>query len=126
MLQEDHSLFLPDCVQLDSFKSSEGSISPKGSHGLSVVHKMLSNSALWKQSRTKALTNFQEYILQSKMMQCLYYTPDCIKLPQCAPGKPHFIWDDIHISKGKLNKDRQIDVDIDGEKVQSIYRLSPC
>ena len=56
------------------------------------------------------------------MMQCLYYTQDCTKLPQYAPGKPHFIWDDIQLSKGKLNKDRRIDVDIDGEKVQLIYR----
>ena len=51
------------------------------------------------------------------MMQCLYYTPDCTKLPQYAPDKPYFIWDDIQLSKGKLNKDYQIvDVDIDGEK----------
>ena len=58
--------------------------------------------------------------------QCLYYIPDCTKLPQYVQGKPHFIWDDIQLSKGKLNKDGQIDVDIDGEKVQLIYRSSPC
>lgn len=46
-------------------------------------------------------------------MQCLYYTPDCTKLPQYAPGKPHIIWDYIQLSKEKLNKDRQIDVDME-------------
>ena len=44
-------------------------------------------------------------------------------LHQVVPGKPHFIWDDIQLSKGKLNKDRSIDVDIDGEL---IYCSSAC
>lgn len=54
------------------------------------------------------------------MKQYLHYTPDRTKLSQYAPGKPDFIWDDIQLSNGKLNKDRQIDVDIDREKVQLI------
>ena len=109
LLQEDCSLFVPDCAQLDSSKSSEGIISPrsslesekqpskcigKGSHGLSVVRKMLSHSASWKMIEDKSTYQFPG-VFQSKLMQCLYYTPDCTKLPQYAPGKQHFTWDDI-------------------------------
>ena len=53
------------------------------------------------------------------MMQCLYYTPDYTKLPQYMPGKPHFVWDDIQLLKGKLTKDRQI-VAVIIESVDSI------
>ena len=50
-----------------------------------------------------------------------YFTPDCTKLSQHARSKPHFLWNDIQLSKGKLNKDRQIEVDLDGEKTRLVY-----
>ena len=58
-------------------------------------------------------------------MQFMYFTPDCSKLPQYCPENPHFLWEDIQLSKGKLNKDRLIEVTVDGEKLKLHYRLHP-
>ena len=65
--------------------------------------------------------------LKSEKMQFMYFTPDCSKLPQHCPENPHFLWEDIQLSKGKLNKNRLTDheVTVDGEKLKLHYRLHP-
>ena len=44
----------------------------------------------------------------------LLYSKDVSKLPQYVASKPHFLWDDIQLSKGKLNPDRMVTMNING------------
>ena len=39
---------------------------------------------------------------------------------------PHFIWNDIQLSKGKINKDRLLEMDVDGKKEHIYYQSTPC
>ena len=62
---------------------------------------------------------------KSEKMQFMYFTPDCFKLPQYCPENPHFLWEDIQLSKGKFNKNRLTEVTVDGEKLKFHYHLHP-
>ena len=41
-------------------------------------------------------------------------------------AKPHYLWDDIQISKSGWNKDREVDVLISGKKEKLMYRVASC
>ena len=55
----------------------------------------------------------------------LFYTPDCTKLEQTADNS-HFMWHDIQLSKGPLNKDGKIEVEINGKMEKLTYHMAPC
>ena len=96
----------------------------KGSHMLSVVRKCLSESENWIISKTKRDFHFPG-AFSSKRQQQLYYISDITKLEQNCDD-PHFLWKDIQLSKGQLNKPRLITADIDGKKEDVYYRSTPC
>ena len=56
----------------------------------------------------------------------LLYSKDVSKLPQYVASKPHFLWDDIQMSKGKLNPDRMVTLNINGIDEEVFYRMAPC
>ena len=56
----------------------------------------------------------------------LLYSKDVSKLPQYVASKPHFLWDDIQLSKGKLNPDRMVTMNINGIDEEVFYRMAPC
>ena len=58
-------------------------------------------------------------------LQHLFYTDDVSKLNQSCDD-PHFLWNDIQLSKGQLNKDRLINVEINGKSEEVYYRSAPC
>ena len=53
-----------------------------------------------------------------------FYTPDCTKLEQTADNS-HFMWHDIQLSKGPLNKDGKIEVEISGKMEKLTYCTEP-
>ena len=57
--------------------------------------------------------------------QQLYYIPDCTSLQQ-ASSSNHFLWSDIQLSKGQVNKDRLIEVEIGDKKESVFYRSASC
>ena len=97
----------------------------KGSHLLTTVRHLLNASASWEEIRSKDDYHFPGK-MKSKTMQTMFFTPDCSKLPQYCPESPHFLWEDIQLSKGKLSKDRLVELMIDNDKVQLYYRSAPC
>ena len=97
----------------------------KGSHLLTTIRQLLKDSATWEAIKSKEDYHFPG-MLKSKKMQTMFFTPDCSQLPQYCQGRSHFIWEDIQLSKGKLNKDRLIEVTIDNDKLQLYYRSAPC
>ena len=57
--------------------------------------------------------------------QQLYYTPDVSQLIQSCDDT-HFMWKDIQLSKGSLNKDRIVEAEIKGESESLHFRSAPC
>jgi len=85
----------------------------------------LNASASWEEIRSKDDIHFPGK-MRSKTMQTMFFTPDCSKLSQYCPESPHFLWEDIQLSKGKLSKDRLVELLIDNDMVQLYYRSAPC
>ena len=54
--------------------------------------------------------------LYTSQMEVIYYTPDSREHAQACVHNLHYLWDDIQLSKGSWNKDRDIIMDIDGKK----------
>ena len=49
-----------------------------------------------------------------------------MKLPQACASNVHFLWDDVQISKGSWNKDREVTMTIAGKSERLMYRVAPC
>ena len=63
-------------------------------------------------------------MFSSKCQQQLHYIADITKLDQNCDD-PHFLWKDIQLSKGQLNKPRLI-TDVGGKKEEVYYQSAPC
>ena len=64
-------------------------------------------------------------VFKTSLQQQLYFTSDVSQLVQSCEDL-HFIWKDIQLSKGPLNKDRLIEIEIQEMKVSLFNRTSPC
>ena len=93
----------------------------KGSHLLTTVRCLLKDSSTWVEIHEKENYHYPGFF-KSEKMQFMYFTPDCSKLPHYCPD---FLWEDIQLSKGKLNKNHLTEVTVDGEKLKLHYRLHP-
>ena len=62
----------------------------------------------------------------SPTIQYLYYTPDTKSLHQSSETDTNFLWTDIQLSKGQLNKERIITMKICGKNEDVFYRSVPC
>jgi len=75
----------------------------KGSNILHEVRKHLQSQENWKYIDSKHQYQFLgSYSVPA--LQRLYYTEDVTKLSQYYQDN-HFLWNDIQLSKGKVNKD---------------------
>ena len=64
-------------------------------------------------------------VFSSAVVQKAFYTPDCTQLPQ-STANPHYLWDDIQISKSGWNKDREVDVLLSDKTETLMYRIASC
>ena len=62
----------------------------------------------------------------SPTIQHLYYTPDMKSLHQSSETDTNFLWTDIQLSKGQLNKEHLITMKICGKNEDVFYRSAPC
>ena len=96
----------------------------KGLNILTIARKLLSEPENWFSVENKDSYHFPG-VLPKPSLQQLFYVPDISALNQSCDDA-HFIWKDIQLSKGQLNKDRLIKVDI-GDKCEEVYfRSAPC
>jgi len=95
-----------------------------GSNVLTTVRKFLSESENWFTIENKSSYQFPG-VLPKPCFQQLFYTENLSNLPQCCED-PHFMWKDIQLSKGQLNRDRLINVEILGKTEEVYYRSAPC
>ena len=96
----------------------------KGSNILTIVRKLLSEPENWFNVENKDSYHFPG-VLPKPSLQQLYYVPDISALNQSCDDA-HFIWKDIQLSKGQLNKDRLIKVDISNKCEEVYFRSAPC
>ena len=97
----------------------------KGSNILTVVRKMLSDQENWKSLTDKRDYHFLGTFSESTK-QHLYYIPDCMSLHQASSSNPHFLWNDVQLSKGQMNKDRLVQVEIGDSKEFVFFRSASC
>lgn len=138
MLEECRSLDQPSCSNRKrSLTESHMTETPtkkrmcintragKGTHGLRIVKLLLEDKENWKHISSK---NDYQYlgVFPNEQMQAIYYSSDCTKLDQACSTDPHFLWHDDQLSKGKVNKDYSINVQIGDKEEQLIYQCAPC
>ena len=87
----------------------------KGINILTVVRKMLADQQNWKTVSDKQDYHFLGAFPKSTEQQ-LYYIPYYTSLQQASPSNNHFLWNDIQLSKGQVNKHRLIEVEIGDKK----------
>ena len=80
---------------------------------LSVVKMLMKSHDNWQEIITKEQYQFPG-VSVSGQSSMLLYSKDVSKLPQYVASKPHFLWYDIQRSKGKLNPDRMVTLNING------------
>ncbi len=102
----------------------KGKRTGKGCHILPVIRKCLKDSENWKSIESKQDYHFPGTYAHP-CHQHLYFIPDHTQLEQSSDN-PHYIWNDIQFSKGQLNKDRKVEVDIGRKKENVYYRTAPC
>ena len=135
---ESESLLLPDKstdgketssataqggVSLENLQAKKKRLG-KGSNILTTVRKLLSESENWFNIENKSNYQFPG-VLPKPCFQQLFYTANLSSLAQSCED-PHFIWKDIQLSKGQLNRDRLISVEIHGKTEEVYYRSAPC
>lgn len=97
----------------------------KGCNILPIVRKMLVDKENWKMIIEKRDYQFLG-TFSKPTEQHLYYIPNWKSLNQATSSNPHFLWNDIQLSKGNLNQDREIEVEVGEEKLKVCYRSTAC
>ena len=90
-----------------------------------TIKRLLLDKENWKNITDKSEYQFPG-VFSSPQTQNAYYTDDCTKLPQSCALNRHFLWDNIQVSKGSWNKDREITVTLDKKDEKLVYRVAPC
>ena len=114
----------------NSIKENEVDRKKRVGHGsnpwpLPVVRMLMKCHDNWREIITKEQYQFPGVSVNGQSSMLLY-SKDVSKLPQYVVSKPHFLWDDIQLSKGKLNPDRMVTMNINGIDEEVFYRMAPC
>ena len=140
--EKKDSLMMPSCDTLDSTlsanptaseASSEGvSENPlnskrvrhgKGTHAIITIRKMMSDKENWVQINTAKEYQYPG-VFSDEQKQCVYYTYNYTELSSSSEPNLHFLWNDIQLSKGKVNNYSSV-FDIGGQKEELVYRSAP-
>ena len=97
----------------------------RGSNPLFTIRNLLNDKENWQDITSKKQYQFPGVTTEATSNKLLF-SKDISKLPQYVAAKPHFLWDDIQLSKGKLSSDRCVTTEIDGIEESIFYRLAPC
>ena len=97
----------------------------RGSNPLSVAKELMKCPDNWQEIVSKEQYQFPGVSIDTQS-NTLLYSKDISKLPQYVASKPHFLWEDIQLSKGKLNPDRDVTINISGKDEVVFYCMAPC
>lgn len=96
----------------------------KGTHSITIIKKLMEDKENWQRITDKKQYQFPGNF-DCRQRQRMLYSPDCRELVQSCSNM-HFLWDDIQLSKGSWNKDRDVSISIDGVEEHLLYRIAPC
>ena len=96
----------------------------KGTNILTTVRKLLLEPENWFKIENKSSYHFPG-VLPKASYQQLFYIENVYDLQQCSEDT-HFIWKDIQLSKGQLNRDRLIKIEVRNASEELYYRSAPC
>ena len=96
----------------------------KGTNILTVVRKLFSEPENWLQVENKSCYHFPGVFPKASYQQ-LFYVENTSDVEQSSDD-PHFIWKDIQLSRGQLNRDRPIQIEVKTTKEDMYYRSAPC
>ena len=97
----------------------------RGSNPLSIVRDLMTNKENWQNITSKEQYQYPG-VLTHASLNTILYSSDISQLPQYIEEKPHFLWEDVQLSKGKLNPDRCITLNVNGKDEPVFYRIAPC
>ena len=90
----------------------------KGTHAIITVRKMMSDKENWVK-----INSAKEYqypgVFSDEQKQCVYYTFNYTELSSSSEPDIHFLWNDIQLSKGKVNNYSFV-FDIGGQKEELV------
>lgn len=137
LLESGENLLLPQHQAGDANTASSstqshcsGSLSSKvvragkGSHAITTIKALLQDEENWQIVTSKHDYQFPG-VFSCTRMQSAFYVEDCMQLPQATPN-PHYMWEDIQISKSGWNMDREVTVEISGTQQKLMYRVCSC
>ena len=117
----------PNAMQSDA-QGETSSAKPvragKGSHAITTIKKMLEDEENWQVISSKDQYQFPG-VFSGVQMQRAFYVADCMQLPQ-STSNPHYMWEDIQISKSGWNTDREVSIEMHGTQEKLMYRVSSC
>ena len=105
-------------------KSTRAIRSGKGSHAITTIKTLIEDCENWQVISSKNEYQFPGVFCAPKMQRA-FYTPNCMEMPQ-ATSDPHYMWEDMQISKSGWNKDREVEVMINGSSEKLMYRVASC
>ena len=88
------------------------------------MRKFFAESENWLKFENKSSYHFPGVLTKASYQQ-LFYVESISDLNQSSED-PHFIWKDIQLSKGQLNRDRLIKIDVNDTTEEMYYRSAPC
>ena len=118
-------LAVTDASETSTLSNSTKTRVGKGTPPLLIVRKLMNEKENWKDVSCKKDYQYPG-VFSTAQMQCVFYTADYTTLQQSSSHDKHFMWNDVQLSKGKLNKDRLIDMFVGSTKEMLHYRSAPC
>ena len=91
----------------------------KGTNIITTVRKLFAESENWLKFENKSSYHFPGVLTKASYQQ-LFYVESISDLEQSSEDK------DIQLSKGQLNRDRLIKIDVNDTTEEMYYRSAPC
>ena len=91
-------------------------------HFLPDIKKMMEDTSTW----VKCIDNEYQYPGFDTLPGKMLYVENCNNLPQSSRFDPHFLYNDIQLSKGPANKPTTKEWNIDGTLTRVVINKSPC
>ena len=95
---------------------------PPSKHLLPQITQMLEDSSRW----ASCTQDQYQYLEFDSDTERLLYIPDIHQIPNSSKKDPHFVFNDMHLSKGPSNKPIRKECIINGTNLNIVVYKSPC
>eukprot|EP00112_Aurelia_sp_Birch-Aquarium-sp1_P014358 Seg3094.1 transcript_id=Seg3094.1/GoldUCD/mRNA.D3Y31 product="ATP-dependent DNA helicase RecQ" protein_id=Seg3094.1/GoldUCD/D3Y31 len=118
-------------VSLHAKEENKGKAQQQGQKSIrrqSTMHYLPRLEQLMEKSESWSVCTGDEYVYLGfdHNPDALLYLKDHTKAPNAARNDPHFVYNDLQLSKGPSNKPMAKEWNVDGSKLKVIVQKSPC